>query len=119
FNPLLTFGETEHPFLEPERKYPIDFVHQKSVVVNLIYSYPENWKIEDQPANTNFKLPNNELSLAYFLNQREGAFDLSNRFRLKEVSYPATYYPALKKLYDAMIARHGELIVFALPDQQP
>ncbi|MEL7339742.1 MAG: transglutaminase-like domain-containing protein, partial [Bacteroidota bacterium] len=118
FNPLLTFGETENPFLEPKRKYPIDFVHQRSVVINLIYTIPDNWEIEDRPKNTNFKLPNNEVSLAYFLNSREGAFDLSNRFRLQEVSYDPSYYPALKKLYDAMIARHGELVVFRLPSEQ-
>lgn len=110
--PMMMFGMIENPFLEPERNYPIDFVHEQEDLIAFLFRYPANWTIDTQPANARITFPNKEILMEYQIATGEGTVELRNRFAINNTYYSPEAYPGLKQLFDKSIARHGEPIVF-------
>lgn len=110
--PIMMFGLTENPFLEPERNYPIDFVHSQEELTVLIFRYPANWSIDTQPRNARITFPNKEILMEYQSAAGDGTVELRNRFVINDPYFIPDAYSGLKQLFDKSIARHGEPVVF-------
>ncbi len=111
-NPMLMFGMSDNPFLEPKRTYPIDFVHSQEELLALVFRFPSNWMIDTQPGNSRITFPNKEILMEFQNASGEGTVELRNRFVINEPFFMPEAYPGLKKLFDKSIALHGEAIVF-------
>ncbi|MFK7920423.1 MAG: DUF3857 domain-containing protein [Bacteroidia bacterium] len=110
--PIMMFGMSENPFLEPKREYPIDFVHKREEKISFLYRYPTHWEVDNTPTNSRVTFPNQEILMEYQNADVSGHFELYNRFEVNSPFFIPEAYPGLKKLFDKSISSHAEPVVF-------
>ncbi|HET8886880.1 MAG TPA: DUF3857 domain-containing protein [Salinimicrobium sp.] len=103
--PFLNFPLKENILKKDERRYPIDFVYPKIEAFSSTVNIPEGYKISSIPESfeDNF--------ISYKVSQDEEKIILKAEFKLA-AEYEAKDYKKLKAIFNKMISRFNEQIVF-------
>ena len=110
-DPLMMFRMGENPFLEPERIYPIDFIHNSEDRLILTLKIPEGYEVESIPKNSRIALPNRDMIFDFKSEEEAGVVSIQYLLARNKAHYPATAYNSLKVLYDKIMLRQSEKIV--------
>ena len=110
-NPMLFFTQTQNPFKQENRAYPVDygFPFQDKCAVNI--QIPEGFKVESLPQSLTLTL-NENLGIFKYLTSLNGnmiQISISNQINSSLVS--SEDYADLKSYYQKMIEKQNEKII--------
>lgn len=109
--PLLDFGEDENPFLEPKRMYNIEMgsLQSTKIISNIIV--PPTYSVESLPKSIQVVLPDKSMSFIFACEQMGNRIQIISEYKTTQATFAPHTYPALKQLYDHMLAKQSEQIV--------
>ena len=111
FKPLLDFASEENPFIAPERKYDVDMgcLHKRKITTTV--QIPEGYEVESLPEPTRIVLLNKSIAFQYSISQNLNQIQVQSLFQTAKATFSPEEYPALKELYDHMLAKQSEQVV--------
>ncbi len=111
FSPMLFLLDSENPFKQEIRQYPVDFVfpHQEKYSFNI--NIPEGYVIESMPAPASLAMPSNIGTFKFLISGSGRQIQLSVQSDMNAAVIPAEDYDTLKEFYKEMIAKQTEKIV--------
>jgi hypothetical protein len=111
FNPFFNLSEEKNPFVEKERKHPIDFgVPIDKVYVSTIV-IPDAYVIEQLPEKKAFILPGGFGKYLYNITVVGNKITISCIFSITKTIFLPNEYPFLRELYSIYIAKQSEQII--------
>lgn len=110
-NPMLIFGQESNPFLEPERKYPIDFHYLHKQELTMMFDIPEGYEVESLPQKAVITFPDRDMTFHYDVRQLGQVVQVQYLYETKRSVFEPNSYPMLRQLYDHMLSKQGEQIV--------
>ncbi|MDX2287192.1 MAG: DUF3857 and transglutaminase domain-containing protein [Bacteroidia bacterium] len=112
FNPLLHTRMQENPFTQDKRQYSVEFASPRSFSFSLSMTIPEGYELAETPKDIRFRLPDNSASFLYVTQLNGNMLSVSTQLKITSVLFSPEQYLDLKALYDQIISKHGEPIVF-------
>lgn len=110
-SPMMMYQYEDNPFLDEERKLPIDFGYGFTEMYLLSFTIPEGYEVESIPKNVRVKLPNQDGKFEFLCVQNGSVIQVKSELKINQSYFPAEAYVSLKELFDNMLARHSEQIV--------
>lgn len=110
-SPLLFFAETENPFKQETRTYPIDFAYPNQDKYSFSLTIPEGYVVETLPAPKAIAMPDNLGSFKYNITSNGKQLQLLYIQDTNQAIIGAEYYEALKNFYKEIINKQTEKIV--------
>ena len=110
-NPLATFVETQNPFRQEKRTYPVDFGALRQEVIVLTLTLPAGYTAElPQPAS--LALPDKGGRYVYSASTTApGTVQFVSRLTLDKPIYSAEEYTSLREFYRLALAKQAEAVV--------
>lgn len=109
--PLFFLTETENPFKQEVREYPIDFGYPVQTRYNINIEFPEGYKIESLPKNLNSVTGENVGAFKYVIGSDGNRIQIIVTKDINTAIVPADFYDVLKEFYKKAIEKQNEKIV--------
>lgn len=112
-NATLDFGIKKNPFEEDQRSFPVFYnykIHSQSIAA---VEVPEGYYVEQLPKTVRATLPNKMGTFSYDTSVKTNKVNINYKFKINETVILPQDYPALKKIYDMVIATYNEKIIFS------
>lgn len=112
FSPILLTSFPENPFKLKERAYPVDFpyIFEEKYIMSI--KVPEQFEVDELPETVNFSLPDDKGRFVFSIDQKGDRIQLISQLFISQQVYTPDEYPAIKELFDLLVEKHGEQIVF-------
>ncbi|MEZ0609120.1 transglutaminase domain-containing protein [Fibrella sp. WM1] len=117
--PMLTEGQQENPFKQPERQYPVDFAHGMETIFTTTYTLPAGYTVEEMPKPVIISLPDKGGRFAYQVQSLENRITVVSRVLISKPLFMADEYGVLKEFYEKILQKHGEQIVLKKSGSAP
>ena len=111
FEPLLFFAQTQNPFKQETREYPIDFDYPNQDKYSMIINIPEGYVVESLPAPITVVFSDDLLTFKYNISSNGKQIQVASVFDSNTSILSADYYEELKAFYAAMIKKQTEKVV--------
>ncbi|HYE95297.1 MAG TPA: transglutaminase domain-containing protein, partial [Rubricoccaceae bacterium] len=109
--PVLFGRHRESPFGLVERTYPVEFGHPFSQTYSAQIELPEGYEVEALPPALSRNLPGQSARYARSVTVVGRALHVQMRFEVRTPTFEPAAYPALRALFDEMVAADAEPIV--------
>lgn len=110
-HPMMTEGQTDNPFKQPERQFPVDFATPFDESFAATYTLPEGYTADELPKPLLLSLPENGGRFVYQVQQSGRQLTVMSRITVRKPIFTAEEYMFLKEFYDKILLKHGEQIV--------
>ena len=111
FSPLFHFTETENPFKQETRLYPIDFIYPNQEKYSVSVKIPEGYSVESLPSSKAIGLPDDLGNFKYNISNTGNQIQLMFSFDINTPIISSDMYEVVKTFYKEMIAKQTEKIV--------
>jgi hypothetical protein len=111
--PFLNEPVAENPFKQAERRYPIDMQYKKARKYKSVISIPEGYELRELPENFNMDNKWMSIQFEFISNESKNEIIASASYTLKKAVYEADDYSTLKYMYNELIDKFNEKIVFS------
>lgn len=111
-SPMLNFALEDNPFKREEREIPVDFNYTYDETFILNMTVPPGYEIVEKPESIKLILPNQGGEFLYYLTQNGNMIQLLSNIQINKTFFLAEEYPYLKQLFDGIVAKEAEPIVF-------
>lgn len=111
FKPTFFWSQSENPFKQDKREYPVDFVYPQLDKMTINLNIPEGYAIESLPESIALGLPDNLGSFQYSLKQSGNSIQVLCTTSINSAIIPAYYYDSLKEFYNQMVNKLNERVV--------
>ncbi|MGK4566030.1 transglutaminase domain-containing protein [Flavobacterium sp. 3HN19-14] len=111
FSPLLFLTDSENPFKQETREYPVDFGYPTQYKYNVSIEIPEGYAIESLPQQTSIGTENKMSAFKYTIANTGNKIQLAIVNDMNEAIVPSENYQMLKDFYQKMIDKLKEKIV--------
>lgn len=111
FSPLLHFTQTENPFKQETRLYPIDFVYPNQDKYSVSIKIPEGYSVESLPSSKALGLPDDLGNFKYSISNTGNQIQLMYSFDINTPIISSDMYEVVKTFYKEMITKQTEKIV--------
>jgi transglutaminase-like putative cysteine protease len=110
-NPMLFLTQTENPFKQEKREYPVDFIypHQDKYMINI--AIPKGYTVESLPPALALAMEDNLGTFRYNITSNAGQIQLGVILDINTPTIPANYYDTLKNFFQKVVEKQGEKIV--------
>lgn len=112
-NPLIEGRIEINPFKEMIRMFPVDLGVAVEELVTVSLAVPTGFVVEELPKNLVISLPKNAGRFLYEARYEGNMVLITSRVLIRNTYFLTDQYDALRAFYDQVIAKHGELVVFA------
>ena len=109
-NPLI-FKTIENPFIQSERKLPIEFDFPYSLTVRTLIIVPDGYIIEEIPSAEHYEIDENKCSYRYYIVQNENSILLNFNFDLNQLIFLQHDYDLIRDFFGQAATKCSELIV--------
>lgn len=116
FQPFVYATYGKNPFKSDRRAYPVDFGVPVDVSYFVSITLPPNYSVEDLPPSNLVALPNGGGRALINTTQNANKVTLSFVVSLAKPVYSAEEYPALKALFDKIVAYENAVIALKKND---
>ncbi|MHA3787731.1 DUF3857 domain-containing protein [Flavobacterium hauense] len=111
FNPMLFFADTQNPFRQEERKFPVDFGFPWQDKYMVTIKLPEGYVVESLPKPAAVTMEQNIGSFKYNVVSQNNTIQVLVTFDLNYHNVSSDYYRTLKDFYQMMADKQKEKIV--------
>src|SRR5690606_22699295 len=112
-HPLLFFAETENPFKQEKREYPIDFVYPRQDRYMITLTIPDGYVVESIPESLALGMEENIGSFKFSIQANEKQIQLVATTEINYSNIPQDYYTVIKDFYQKMVEKQTEKIVLS------
>ena len=110
--PMIYKHLTDNPFIQSERRLPIEFDFPYSYMKTVVFTIPEGFVVDEMPAPLTISLENNAGRLIYGITQiNENTLQLTYRFELNQIIFPQSDYPMIREFFGQVASKNREMIV--------
>jgi hypothetical protein len=109
--PLLTEAETENPFKNDTRKFPVDFATPIERTFVASYTIPEGYVVEEIPKGIIIDLPEGGGRFSFMTAKNGNTIQITSRISIRKSLYLPDEYHHLKEFYHQIVSKHAEQIV--------
>jgi len=110
-SPMLFCTQTENPFRQEKREYPIDFVYPSQSKYMINVTMPEGYVIESSPESVAITMEENIGTFKYNIQARNNVLQLNVIMDINYAMVPHQYYLTLKDFFQKMIEKQTEKII--------
>ena len=118
-NPMIFPDETDNPFTNVNRKFPVEFPYTQSVVVKTTLILPEGYQVEELPKNTRSTMNQNELDFSYIIQQTNNIVSLMYKATINTSFIGSEQYEELRNFWEEMVNINNQQIVLKKVSTQP
>jgi len=111
FSPMLHYTQTENPFKDETREFPIDFVYPSQDKYSFAITIPEGYEIESLPTPLAIAMEENIGSFKYNISQAGRQIQVSAAIEINYANIPADFYVTLRDFYKKMLEKQNEKVV--------
>ena len=111
FNPMIIERQTENPFKNDQRDYPVDFSCPISETVMQTIILPQGFVVDEKPQNAIFRLPDKGGQYVYSISQTEQQLQLVSRLNINKTIFSPAEYGQLRELFNQIVAKQSEQVV--------
>lgn len=111
-SPMLFFAQTENPFKDSSRIYPIFFEYPRSEKYNVSIKIPEGYKVKSLPEAIKANLANNTGSYTYLVKEAPGIVQLAVSLDINTPIVLPQDYEYVKGMFSQITEKEKEKIVF-------
>lgn len=110
-SPILIKHVDENPFKLENRKFPVEFPAPIADTYIFKIKIPEGYEVAELPKSQNMILPNKGGKYQFIVGQQDEYIQVMVRLSLSKTVYLPEEYPALKELFNQVVAKQQEQIV--------
>jgi hypothetical protein len=114
FNPFIQKIIESNPFVQSQRKLPINFNYKQDHRFVLSMQLNDTYQLEEQPPSNIYKLDDNE-SIVYKnmfnYSEKNNVLSVSSRLQVNNTAFNAEDYPHIKTIFDKIIEEQNQQIV--------
>ena len=99
------------PFVEETRTLPVEYGYEQTLKHNISIQLPENYVVEEMPANLNMKMPDGKLVARINCRATGNIISVSVNITCNTLFYPASDYELLRGIYAAIQQASSSRIV--------
>lgn len=110
-SPFLFFNETENPFTQEKREYPVDFLFPQQDKYIFSITIPEGYTIESLPKSENLTLVDNICSFRFNCQGVGNKIQVTSSFDINQSIVSPQYYETLKDFYKRVVEIQNNKIV--------
>lgn len=111
--PLLLNRMESSPFKSPTRDYPINYTYNRSEMFTTLIDIPEGYKIAYMPKSERINFgEDKDIQFEYIIREVNNQIILNYKFDINRIVFLADEYEDLKMLYDHIVRKHQEEIIF-------
>ena len=111
--PFVAMQMEENPFERETRLFPVDFAYPSTRTYVASFELPEGWEAVDLPEPVRLVIPSRKVSYQRFVAAEGGRLNVRSVLTIARSQVDAAEYPALRDLYDEVVATEAEAIVIA------
>ena len=111
-NPIIEGKLDENPFTTPKRDYPVDYGNTFNEYYQISIVIPEGYVVEEIPQNISLTLEDKSVRFICQTGQIGNSVMLNYKFLVEKPLFIPSEYESLKNIYDQMILKQSEQIVF-------
>jgi hypothetical protein len=111
FSPFVIGKETENPFKQETRIYPIDFGHSFDEVYIAKLKIPEGYIIDELPKSKAMALPQNASKFLFNVTATGNLINISSTLSINRNLFTQEEYPNLREFFSQVVAKQAEQIV--------
>jgi ABC-type proline/glycine betaine transport system substrate-binding protein len=110
-SPMLFFTESQNPFKQEIREYPVDFGYPFVDKYNITIQIPEGFAVETLPSPAIISMQDNLGSFKFNIANTGNALQINIAHQINEAIISTEKYEMLKEYYKTMVAKETEKIV--------
>lgn len=111
-NPIIEGKLDENPFTSPKRDYPVDYGNTFNESYQISITIPDGYVVEEIPQNLSLTLADKSVKFICQTGTVGNSVMLNYKFLVEKPIFIPSEYESLKNLYDRMILKQTEQIVF-------
>jgi len=111
FSPMLFYTQTQNPFKQETREYPVDFSFPYQDKYSFAITIPDGYEVESLPKPITIAMEKNIGSFAFNISNSGKQIQVIVSFDINYSAIPSEYYGTLKDFYKTMIDKQTEKIV--------
>jgi hypothetical protein len=112
-SPMLFYTDSENPFKQENREYPIDYGYPFMDKYAINIQIPDGYKVETLPAATILSMEDNLGSFKFMTSLSGNIIQMSVMYQINEPIISSDNYSMLKEFYQKMIEKENEKIILA------
>ena len=111
-NPMIYSHLANNPFVQSERRLPIEFTFPYSYTKTVVFTIPEGFVVDEMPESLNMTMENNAGRFIYSITQvNENTLQLNYRFELNQIIFPQSDYPMIQEFFGQVASKNREMVV--------
>lgn len=110
-SPLLFLADTENPFKQEKREYPVDFGYPTQSKYSVTIEIPEGYAVESMPKPLVLSTGDDVGMFKYNIGQTGNKIQVNVTTDINTAIVPADYYETIKAFYQKMVEQQAEKIV--------
>ena len=110
-DPCVGFGNTTNPFVDVNRKFPINFGMPREETYMNQFVVPEGYTVEDLPKPMTIALPNNGGKFIYSCALNGDKLVVVSRLTIPNIVYSPLEYPNLKEFFNQIATKLQQKVV--------
>jgi hypothetical protein len=111
FSPFILAKESENPFKQQTRNYPVDFSYPSEVTYVMKFTIPEGYALDDAPKSKVIALPENAAKFLFNVSQVGSIINITSSLSINKSVFTQLEYPNLREFYSQVVAKQAEQIV--------
>jgi len=111
FEPSFVFNIKNNPFLDEDRKYPVDFVYNQKETISYIITIPDGYEVEYLPKSSLLKLQSDRYIIKWVISADKNKISLRINEEINQPIISAEEYKELKLLFDEYVKLQTEKII--------
>ena len=111
-NPIIEGKLDENPFTSPKRDYPVDYGNTFNESYQVSIAIPAGYVVEEIPQSISLTLEDKSVRFIYQTGQLGNSVMLNYKLLVEKPMFIPSEYESLKNIYDRMILKQSEQIVF-------
>ncbi len=109
--PCVGFGNTTNPFVDVDRKFPINFGMPREETYMNQFLVPEGYTVEDIPKPMTIVLPDNGGKFIYSCSLNGDKLVVVSRLTIPRIVYSSLEYPNLKEFFNQIATKLQQKVV--------
>lgn len=110
-NPMLFFAQTQNPFVQEKRQFPIYFGYPKQEKFNISIEIPQGYVVESMPKPIKISTGENAGSFTFNIQAEGNIIQIAIFKEMNSSMVSAGFYEVMKNYYQKMIEKQNEKII--------
>jgi len=111
FSPLFFLSLDTNPFIQDQRKFPIDFGFSKQINYMISTSIPEGYEVDFLPESVKYSLPFDIGSFTYQITSQNGMIQVRTKYEINSFLLSQDAYADVKEFFKVRLDKENEKVV--------